>query len=659
MGCCMPLISRKTSFVLIALMLAAPAFAADEDAADTGASKTPPAADAHESKITATFPGSPLDAKTTNEGDKQRTPGDTFGLSQKQQEDLLQGIEQKIRSLNTLSSPGMDNPVVRARFEKFLNTPSADPKDVNRYVATIHKIQELIRNRDDHAACKLLYDLSAFEWDAEIGESLANRVEVTWDMRLTQAQLEEKMAGLRKEVHQEIWNTEMLMKDDSTVGKPQDASSAQGKGGSSSSSSSSSSNSSAAATTPTVSPGDFSVDTLLNGGVTVPARKLRATEEYLQRLEAGARLKTSELKSDAIELKDRSDFEDYVNSLFASQRHLYTIIAADFYRELFGDGDYPPSMADKVNASKEVIRDVDQSVEVIKFKMDNNELAGAYEHLQYAFLASEFHPALLTLSRDAKRKIRAFGFNVLRLQNMLEARDFGEIEPLLKEMQTQASDFDPTKVRAIVDAVKLESRLRLGAAKLAAQGGDLKTAMAEFRAAAQTWPANPDLDLAQLGFFNSQDVKTQMQVEFDRLISAKNYRGIFEKQLQLAPALAGDSARIDQMKAALEKVKGAETAIEKANLFRRNNNPYAAWETLESAAQDWADDSELNKMRAELAGESAEFVQQIKKGEEAEHAGHLGSSLAFYLNAQRLYPMSDVARTAIERLSGRLLNKSS
>jgi len=247
----------------------------------------------------------------------------------------------------------------------------------------------------------------------------------------------------------------------------------------------------------------------------------------------------------------------------------------------------------------------------------------------------------------------------MRLQNMLEARDFGEIEPLLKEMQAQASDFDPTKAHAIVDAVKLESRLRLGAAKLAAQSGDLKTAMAEFRAAAQDWPANPDLDLAQLGFFNSQDVKTQMQVEFDRLINAKDYRGIFEKQLQLAPALAGDSGRIDQLKAALEKVKDAETAIEKANLFRRNNNPYAAWETLEAAAQDWADDSRLNKMRADLAGESAEFVQQINKGEEAERAGQLGSSLAYYLNAQRLYPMSDLARTAIERLSARLLNKSS
>jgi hypothetical protein len=316
-------------------------------------------------------------------------------------------------------------------------------------------------------------------------------------------------------------------------------------------------------------------------------------------------------------------------------------------------------MANQVNGSREIYRDVEQAVDVIKFKMENNELAGAYEHLQYAFAASEFHPALLTLSRESKRKIRAFGFNVVKLQNMLEARDFGDVDPLLKEMQAQAADFDATKVRSIVDAVKLESRLRLGAAKLAAQAQDLKTAMNEFRAAAQSWPGNPDLDLAQLGFFNSQDVKTKLQVEFDRLISAKDYRAIFDKQLQLATALVGDNARIEQMKDALEKVKGVETAIEKANIFRRNNSMFAAWEALEMAARDWSDDSLLNKMRAELSGESAEFVHQIKKGEDAERAGQLGFSLACYLNAQRLYPASELAHTAVDRLSAKLLNKSS
>jgi hypothetical protein len=64
-------------------------------------------------------------------------------------------------------------------------------------------------------------------------------------------------------------------------------------------------------------------------------------------------------------------------------------------------------------------------------------------------------------------------------------------------------------------------------------------------------------------------------------------------------------------------------------------------------------------MRADLAAESAEFVHQIKQGEEAERAGDIGFSLACYLNAQRLYPLSELARAGIERLSAQILDKGS
>jgi hypothetical protein len=590
---------------------------------------------------------------TPGEERKPRTPGSYLGLTPQQEQDALAGIEAKIRALNDLSSRGFDNPLVRARFEKYLNAPEADSKDVEAYTGIIRNIQAALQRRDARAAGRMLYELSNFEWDADIGGALAARVEAAWDMRLSRAQLEEKVRTLRKEIDQSVWNTEVLMKDFSLISPEQPQQSGR-------TSSSSSADGATPSTVNTNNPYASSTAVQITpGSLAMPPKKLRAMEEYLKRLEAGARLKASELKSDVIEAQNRSDFQDYVSTLFNSRRHLHTILAADFYRTVFGGGDYPPAIANQVNLSKEILRDVEQAVTVFNFKMEHGELAGALEHLQYAFAASEFHPALLTLSRDSKRKVRGFGFNLAKLQNMLEARDFGDVEPMLKEMRAQATDFDATKVRAIMDAVKLESRLRLGAARLAAQDGDLKTAMAEFRAAAQTWPGNPDLDMAQLGFFNAQDIKTQLQQEFDRLVEAKNFRGIFEKQLQLATGLVGDSARIDQMKAALEKVKAVETAIEKANIFRRNNNAYGAWESLETAARDWPDDSLLNKMRAELAAESADFVHQIKRGEEAERAGNLGFSLACYLNAQRLYPASELAQSAVQRVSARILNQGS
>jgi hypothetical protein len=598
-------------------------------------------------RATGTFEVPLNDEAPPAEGEPPPTPLRKLGLSSRQEQDLLAGIEQKIRSLNETTSRGLDNPLVRARFEKFLSAPAADTNAVAEYSAILTRIQDALQRRGERAACKMLYDLSAYEWDAGIGEALAARVESVWDMRLTQVQLDDKIKKLRKEIDSAIMNTYVLSKGES-LGAPKQ------EEGATTTTSTPATPTNSPYTTPQVS---STFIPSLTGNIS--GQKIRAMEEYIRRLEAGARLKASELKSDAIEIRNRSDFQDYVTTLFATRRHLHTILAADFYRRLFGDGDYPPQMANQVNTAKEILRDVDQAVTVFKFKMENNELAGAFEHLQYAFAASEFHPALLTLDRESKRRVRAFGVNIVKLQNMLEARDFGEVEPLLKSMQQETADFDGAKVRSIVDAVKLESRLRLGAAKLAAQDGDLQTAMQEFRLAAQSWPGNPDLDLAQLGFFSSQDVKNQLQQQFDRLFESRDYRAIFEKQLALATALVGDALRGDQMKAALEKVKTVQTAIEKANVFRRNGSPFGAWEALEQAARDWAEDSVLNKMRADLAAESAEFVHQIKQGEEAERAGDIGFSLACYLNAQRLYPLSELARAGIERLSAQILDKGS
>ena len=50
----------------------------------------------------------------------------------------------------------------------------------------------------------------------------------------------------------------------------------------------------------------------------------------------------------------KSDFADYITTLYGSHRYYQVIIAADFYRQLFNEGDYPVAMANQVNASLEV-----------------------------------------------------------------------------------------------------------------------------------------------------------------------------------------------------------------------------------------------------------------------------------------------------------------
>jgi hypothetical protein len=312
-------------------------------------------------------------------------------------------------------------------------------------------------------------------------------------------------------------------------------------------------------------------------------------------------------------------------------------------------------MARQVNASLEINRDVLSAVEVFRYKVEREQVAGASEGLQQAFLTNELNSAILGLERPLKERVADFNAKLDQMRNLLEARDFGNLETLLQNLKKTAPDFDATKPMAIVNAVKLESKMRLGKAKLAAQQGDLKLAMEEFQAAAQAWPGNPDLEDRALTFFDTQDLKSQSLVEFDRLVEEQNYRAIFDKQLAFAPAIKDDAKRIEAMKKALESIKNAEMASEKASLLMMNGDSFGAWETIELASVNLPDDKKLNKLRADLSGRSAEFVAAINKARDAEGRNETGYSLTWYVNAQRQYPASQIANQGIERLSKKLL----
>jgi hypothetical protein len=383
--------------------------------------------------------------------------------------------------------------------------------------------------------------------------------------------------------------------------------------------------------------------------------KLQLTDEYLRSLELRAKIKINELKQEKLLEQAKVNFSEYISTLYNSGRLNHVVLAADFYRKIFEEAEYPVNMAKQVNASLEIQRDVQSSVDVFRYKVERGQLAGASESLQTAFLINELSPAVLGLERPLKEKVADFNASLDQMRNLIEARDFGNLEILLQKVKQSAIDYDTTKPMAIVNGVKLEGKMRLGKAKLAAQQGDLKLAMEEFQAAAEAWPNNPDLQDKALTFFDTQDVKSQALVEFDRLVEEQNYRAIFDKQLGFAPAIKGDVKREEALKSALLAIKDAEMATEKANVLMLNGDFFGAWETIELASVKLPDDKKLNRLRADLSGRSVEFVSAINKAREAEGRNDIGFSITWFVNAQRQYPASQIANDGIERLSKKLL----
>lgn len=571
-----------------------------------------------------------------------RKPQD--GSAGKQALDAGKRAEGKAIAEEAIGLPYQGDPQARARFERYLGTMEVPQRELDEYFAKMKEVTALLRDNKIFDAWKKLYDLADYQViDAGVSRELANRVESIWNTDKASAGIAQRNEQLRRGVKTANANADLMSQ--SVMEKEIEYQRKLNQGSRQKQSSSN---------------GDSPQQPQTGAAPQQPSTaglqgKLQLTEEYLRSLELKARIKVNELRQEQLLEQAKADFDAYISTLFNSGRLNHVVIAADFYRKIFQESEYPASMAQQVNASLEINRDVQSAIDVFRYKAERGQLAGANQSLQEAFSTSELNRAVLGLERALKERVADFNAKLDKMRNLIEARDFGPLEALIQEVKKSATDFDTTKPMAMVNAVKLESKMRLGKAKLAAQQGDTKLAMEEFQSAAEAWPGNPDLEDKALTFFNTQDIKSQSLVEFDRLAEEQNYRAIFDRQLAFAPAIKGDAKREETLKTALEAIKNAEMASEKANLMILNGDHFGAWETIELASASLPDDKKLNKLRADLSGRSAEFVAAVNKARDAEGRSEFGYSLTWYVNAQRQYPASQIANQGIDRLSKKLL----
>lgn len=560
----------------------------------------------------------------------------------------IQSILQKRNQANE-SLIGVET-TLPAELESFLSTPAADAVQLKTYEETFDQISMLLRQRDPSKAVVRLFEMSGYAWDAGISEQLGNRVLSYWDMMRNQTLL----ASANKELEQQIktasrnadMQSDAIRKQDMEymrqVGKSnqklqaQQAKDGTTKGGNS-----------AFLPSPEQAAGAV-------GGV---MGKLQLVQDYFTTLDARAKARLNEKQSLDDQKKARMNFQANIKTLSEGGRHFHAKLAADFYRVVMGDGDLPGDVAAQAALASEIVQRIRSDAPVIIAKVQAKRLASAAQILREDFALSRLHPALQALSLETRMRISDYFADLQKLQNMAEARDFAAMEKMIARLETEVLDFDSTKPKAFVNAAKHESNMHLGMAKLAAQQGTLEKAMEEFKSASIAWPENPALAQASTDFFKKNDVMSQSTEEFDKAYGRGDYREIFDKQLQFATAVHGNKDKENQMRKALELVKGAEMALEKAKILEKNRDTSGAWEALELAAMDWPDDPMLNKRRADLSVRASEFVRSISNARDAETAGNGGFGLAWFLNAQQTYPPSQIANEAIERLSAQVLGK--
>jgi hypothetical protein len=642
------------------------------------------------------------------------------GTTMKAGNDVAAAIATKIQAVDVLRTPGLSNPEMKARFETYLSLKEVPQARIDEYFSKMKDVSIALKAGDSFGAWKLLYALGDYtDLDAGISRELAARVETFWNTDRTKNGLEIANAKLQDDAQKAIHNADLDAQDIAETQASQSQKSQKGNNNNNTSNVNQSNTTNSPINNPNADPAaaEAAVDPTLASNL---QGKLEMTGQYLNLLEARAKIKLNEIRENKMSDQDRMDFSDYIKTLYSSHRYYHVIIAADFYRALFNEGDYPQdianqaaagaantartasdaaklniksiglnasgpasainnlsgiasgdtagqgaqaeqplTIADEVTSAYEINNRVSQAIEVFRYKADKGEIAAAADELQQAFVGNEYHPGLQGLPRDEKEKVGEYLTKIDILRNQLEVRAFEQVDGQIADIQKIATDFDSTKPMALVNGIKLESRLQLGKARLLAQAGQLSDAMSTFQTAAELWPGNPDLNTSSNLFFKSEDNQNQSTGDFDRLVKEQDARQLFERQLEFALAVKGDATREQQLKDALTKVGKAKVAEEKANMLMMNGDVNGAWETIELAQKDWPDDTKLNKLLADLSGRSADFVSALNKARDAESKREFGYSLTWYVAAQSTYPPSTIANEGIDRVSKQILSPQS
>jgi hypothetical protein len=305
--------------------------------------------------------------------------------------------------------------------------------------------------------------------------------------------------------------------------------------------------------------------------------------------------------------------------------------------------------------ANEAIRDINEGIEAYRFLLEQGELQSATERLAETFALGEYMPSVRLLPREAKRRALEYSQKTNELLAALEVNDLTRAEKLLNEIESMAKDFDTSKPLAKIETAKTISSMHLAKARNAAVSGD-KTAMEnELRSAAEIWPRNPALAEVGNTIFTQSDVQQQAMNDFDRLLSQKNHRQIYNDKLRFIAAAAMYPEKQQQLNNVLQGMAAVEGAILKAKEIAGRGDPAGAWESVEAAQKEFPDDTELNQLRASLTTQAADFVQTLAKAEALEKQNQPGPSLAWYLQARKKYPASTFARAGIDRLSAQVL----
>ena len=535
-----------------------------------------------------------------------------------------------------------NNRLMRSRFETYLTTPEAISAEDQAYRDIMAQIMQILAptnkpGPDPMKAFAMLPEAGTYKIDGGLCNSIANAIWDVWLSQRKQNNLKAANVAMDERRRQLEWNAQMS-NDNTKSGK--------------------------------VASSEKGAQAKADAKAQADGATFGRTSGYIKGIaEIEARKKMNEAATGLSEVSSKVQFQALIIQMFLQRRFEHAVIACRFYPNLFKDGDsilqmdkdadlqkalsgsfgVPPTVTMIDGLSLEAIRSVDESLVSFENLFARTDIDSASNRLLEAFGVGEYLPRVRRLPMTEKSKVLDFVRKKNKLLGFLEMKDYAEAEKTVLELKNEAQDFEYAKPLAAINTAKSVSSLHISKARMAMATKDTKTLETEMKAATEIWPTNPDLANFSGELVKGSDMKSQGIMEFDRLISQKGYRQIFDNKLQLAIAVQGDAVREKDLEKVLNDMGRVEIVMGGAKELAATS-PAAAWEKVEREAKLFPDDNALSKLRADLGIQASEFVTAIERGRQHEEKKQTGSALAWYLKAKRMHPPSELAQAGIKRL---------
>ena len=537
-----------------------------------------------------------------------------------------------------------NNRLMRARFEKYLNTPADNSEDDKEYRNVLKKILDSLsphKRGNNHLqdAVSLLPRASNYRIDSNLCDSLSQAILGVYYGQKNAVALAEQNAALNKERKLLNWNVEVATSESlidearRRNAKSENSNKQQNQG-----------------------------KAVSNTG---------RVAGYIQRLaEIEALRIANKTKIGISEVQAKIEYQALILQFAVQRRWEHVLIATRIYRRLFRDGDgvieiKKDSDADKMLAkglgltptvtsldmfANEVLREVDEAVVAFEFLADKNELETASKRLAEAFFIGEYLPRIRTLDREKKMKVQSFVRDADSLLSAMDVRDYKNANEIIERMRVQALDFNYSKAKAGIEFYTNMSNTSIAQAKIAAQKGNTDEYKKQMQIAIEAWPLNPQIKEQNDLFASIADVQVTTLNELDTLLAQGNKREIMKNRGRFIAAVQNDQKRTQQLESILNDVLLLEQEIAIIKGLNDNDNPWGAWEIARTAQEKFSDDNELLKLSVELGEKVSPFVRVIKRAEKLEDEKHNGMSLTWYLKAKSIYPKSNYAKDGMNRL---------